>query len=364
MRNSLSLPHRISFFSSLVVLFLSGPLMISGQSITNDSLHFHRTIEVYNSEDSVKLVGTLSCPDSIGSFPLAIFISGSGPQDRYSTIGKHRPFLTISQRLNAIGIATLSFDDRGTGQSTGSIFSSGMQKELKDHQLIIHAIPDIEAQYNVRFTKFGLIGHSLGGMVALELSKNNPVDFSILLATPFEKGSELMLKQKRNIENFYQELSVEEKEMSVRNMRRIYEFVNKNKDDKSLDSLLFEEINRMDTGNLYTTEFNNGLVHKITQTSLFDIITHDPKEAGYDFASPTLFIYGSKDIQVPPEGSIKNLNRISQDTIPQVEYVLLSGLNHLLQRCKSGHPLDYFMIDEPINEMAIRVMIEWLKLKK
>jgi pimeloyl-ACP methyl ester carboxylesterase len=317
MRNQLTFPHRISFFSSLVVLFFSCPL-ISGQSMTDDSSHFHRTVEVYNSEDSVKLVGTLSCPDSTGSFPLAVFISGSGPQDRYSSIGKHRPFLLISQRLNAIGIATISFDDRGTGQSTGSIFSSGMQKELKDHQLIIHAIPDIETKHNIHFTKIGLIGHSLGGIVALELSENNPIDFSILLATPFEKGSELMIKQKRNIESFYQELSRQEKEMSVRNMKRLYEFVNENKDDKSLDSLLFEEINKIDTGDHYTTQFINGLVHQMTQTSLFDIITHDPTEAGYDFTSPTLFMYGSKDIQVPPAGSIINLDRISQDTIPQV----------------------------------------------
>ena len=362
MPNLLPFPISISFFSWLVVLFFSCPL-ISGQSITNDSAHFHRTIEVYNSEDSVKLVGTLSSPDSSGSFPLVIFISGSGPQDRYSTIGKHRPFLLISQRLNTIGIATLSFDDRGKGQSTGNIFSSGMKKELKDHQCIINSIPEIEAQHNIRFTKIGLIGQSLGGMVALELAENNPIDFSILLATPFEKGSELMLKQKRNLESFYQELSKEEKETSIKNMKRIYEFVNENKEDKSLDSLLTEEMNRMDTGDLYTAEFINGLVHQITQTALFDIITHDPTEDGYAFSSPTLFIYGSKDLQVPPGGSIKNLDRISQDTIPQVEYVLLSGLNHLLQRCESGHPLDYFMIDEPINEMAVRVMIEWLQLK-
>ena len=47
-------------------------------------------------------------------------LSGSGPQDRNSTVFGHRPFLVLADYLTRRGIAVLRFDDRGVGSSTGN----------------------------------------------------------------------------------------------------------------------------------------------------------------------------------------------------------------------------------------------------
>lgn len=357
---SISLSYKAFILSWRILLVTICALpILHAQEDHGQQQYFSTNVEVFHQKDSVLLTGTLSAPDSNGTFPLAVFISGSGPQDRFSTIGKHQPFLVLSKRLNEVGVATLSFDDRGAGESTGSIFTNTMQQELEDHQLILDAAGEIASNNKISFSKTGLIGHSQGGMIALELSQSNELDFYILLATPFENGMELMLKQKKNFESFQADLSEEEVDRSVNNMREIYEFVIENEENDDLDSLLFQMIQSMDSTNMYTKKVIDGLVYQLTKTSILDIIKYDPMEADYSFDSPTLFIYGGNDLQVSPAMSIENLDKLIKDN-DQVEYVLFSALNHLFQRADKGTPMEYFFIDETINEMALQVVTEWV----
>jgi pimeloyl-ACP methyl ester carboxylesterase len=337
----------------------------TGLNAQENSSYFSKELEVFNERDSLTLAGTLRAPDSVGEFPLAIFISGSGPQDRYSTIGRHRPFLRIANKLLEIGVATLYFDDRGTGQSSGSRFTNTMEAEMTDHQLIWDAVPAIVSDSAIQFESVGLIGHSLGGMIAMELSSTNPIDFMVLLATPFEKGTEMMLKQKELIERVsgVPENSIQ---IGLQSLRPVYSLLLEKQDDPQLDSLLLQTIEEMDTTGFYSSTMKKSLVYQLTQTVMFDILTFDPQQQEYAIDMPTLFVYGSKDLQVPPSHSIKHLNQRMADSVGTIDYVLLSGLNHLLQKSKDGHPLDYYLLDEGISPLALTVITHWLKgvLKK
>lgn len=356
---------RISIIVYLPLKFcatLFGLLTLIGSlKAQEESTYFSKHLEVFNARDSVTLAGTLLAPDSVGTFPLAIFISGSGPQDRFSTIGKHRPFLVIAKKLQEIGIASLCFDDRGMGESTGSRYTNNMKAEMHDHQLIWDAVPEIESGMDMKFSSVGLIGHSLGGMIALQLGQENDLDFSVLLATPFENGMELMLKQKENIEGLYGNLTPEQVMVTVPDMRVIYEELSEHKSHPALDSILTAKINQLDTGDLMSPTIIEGLVYQMTETIIYDILTFDPMTANYTFDAPTLFIYGSKDLQVPPSMCISNLDQLIKDTLSPVDYVLLGGMNHLLQKSKDGNPLDYFFIDEPINPVAVEVIAAWMR---
>ncbi len=322
---------------------------------------YSKPLEIINEEDSVKLAGTLIAPDSMGTYPLALFISGSGPQDRFSTIGKNRPFLFIAKELEKIGIASVCFDDRGTGQSTGSKFTNTMEVELMDHQLILDAIHEQFADDSLSFSHVGLIGHSLGGMTALELNRSNELDFLVLMATPFEKGFEMMLKQKRNIESLYDDTPEEEIEIGINNMRKVYETLIENKDHPNLDSLLTAEFNALDTGSGLSPTLINNLVYQMTNTHLYDILLYDPMKTNYSLDIPTLFIYGSKDLQVPPAGSIQNIDQLIADRISPIDYVLISGVNHLFQKSKDGSPMDYVLLKESINEIPLGIITSWME---
>ncbi len=73
-----------------------------------------------NPKAQVSLAGTLTVPRGPGSFPAAILIAGSGPQDRDETVAGHRPFLVLADHLTRKGIAVLRYDKRGIGKSTGN----------------------------------------------------------------------------------------------------------------------------------------------------------------------------------------------------------------------------------------------------
>ncbi len=62
------------------------------------------------SNDSVSLSGTLTLPDSTGTFPAILLIAGSGPNDRDETLFGHKPFFVISDHLTRNGFAVLRYD--------------------------------------------------------------------------------------------------------------------------------------------------------------------------------------------------------------------------------------------------------------
>ena len=80
----------------------------------------YTTAEVSFGNDDLTLAGTLMIPDGDGPFPIAVLISGSGQQDRDETLMGHKPFLVLADHLARAGVATLRYDDRGVGESTGN----------------------------------------------------------------------------------------------------------------------------------------------------------------------------------------------------------------------------------------------------
>ena len=58
-------------------------------------------------EVGVTLAGTLSIPMGNGPFPCVVFITGSGQQDRDSTIFEHKSFAVIADTLARQGVASL-----------------------------------------------------------------------------------------------------------------------------------------------------------------------------------------------------------------------------------------------------------------
>ena len=72
------------------------------------------------------LAGDLVLPASSGPHPAILTVAGTGPQNRYGdivladgTVLPHGRYVDISSRLAQAGIASLYWDKRGVGQSSG-----------------------------------------------------------------------------------------------------------------------------------------------------------------------------------------------------------------------------------------------------
>ncbi len=128
---------------------------------------------------------TLTVPAGVDRPPTVLIIAGSGPTDRdgNSIVGVKAGYLSrLADDLAAKGIASLRYDKRGIGGSkpAGAEQDLSISTFVDDAEQVLNwlsARPDAGA--------IVLVGHSEGGLIALELVKQR-AEFAgvVLLATP------------------------------------------------------------------------------------------------------------------------------------------------------------------------------------
>ena len=97
------------------LLCFSGLRDFSLESATTRTLTFHA--------GSDRLSGTLILPRDVAAPPVALFVHGDGPQDRYADDG-YQPF--INQLLDQ-GIGVFTWDKPGVSRSAGNWLDQSMQ---------------------------------------------------------------------------------------------------------------------------------------------------------------------------------------------------------------------------------------------
>jgi len=134
----------------------------------------------------VKLAGSLFVPLKKGPHPAIVFFHGSGPQTRESYL---RFFAVLFARQR---IATLIFDKRGTGASTGEVwYKTGDRFD----NLVADALSGVQymlGRPEIATGKIGLWGFSQGGWLApLAAARSKDIAFFIVVSgggvTPAEQ---------------------------------------------------------------------------------------------------------------------------------------------------------------------------------
>ena len=262
-------------------------------------------------------------PGSDNTAPVAVvMVSGSGLQDRDEQIFGHRPFLVIADYLARNGIASLRYDDRGFGESTGaeSVGTATTEDFMQD------ALAAVEYLRGTgRFSRIGVLGHSEGANIAFMLGALGKVDFVISLAGIGVKGDEALTAQVNRIA----ELSGQKVELSVEDFRR---------------SALMQN-----------------------QPWLSWFIDYDPTDDISGTACPVMAVNGSLDSQVIP-----SLNLVAiAEKLPEGSADGMSGgknfvkeyasLNHLFQHCTTGAPTEYRGIEETMSEELLADIAAWIR---
>jgi hypothetical protein len=150
---------------------------------------------IFAGAGGVRLAGTLTVPDDRpGSRPLAaiLLLAGSGPTDRD---GNQLPTIRtdilkqIAEALAAQGFASLRFDKRGVGGSLPLPVGVPIE-DLASWDSFVgdakQAYGYLCAQPNIDPRRTGILGHSEGGLIALDAAMAlNPVpQVLVLVSTP------------------------------------------------------------------------------------------------------------------------------------------------------------------------------------
>lgn len=319
---------------------------------------------------SVHLAGSFTKPATGKNFPVVLMITGSGPQDRDESIGKHKPFAVIADFLTRQGIAVLRVDDRGVGKSTGD-FSQATSADFATD--VLAGIDYLKTRTDIDPKKIGLIGHSEGGIIAPYVAaRSKDIAFIVLLAGPVTGGKQTMYYQavdkplamlspadRKAYGALYTKMFAIALDSQI--AKKVPEFVKTTYLDwkkSQPDSILTHLIHGTDEQVI--NQFSNGFRDFIRPWWRF-FLNYDPSK---DFASlqiPVLAFYGEKDEQVDPEANRAQINRLKKKQ-NRVTVVEIPGVNHLFQHCKKcGSVQEYLELEETFDTGTLSIMGQWIK---
>ncbi len=277
----------------------------------------YRTEEVNftNEEAHATFSGTLVYPEGYkegDKVPVLIMVTGSGAENRDEEVFDHKPFLVIADYLARHGVASLRFDDRGVGKSTGSMEGATTKDFAED------ALAGIEMLRGLKqFSKVGVLGHSEGGSVAFMLGAKQKVDFIISMAGVGAKGDTALTAQA----NRTYELMGVPMQVNVAQYR--------------------------------------AQVAQLNSSWLNYFLDYDPIPDIQGICCPVLAINGDKDVQVISSLNLKGIEM----ALPKNKKNLVKeypGLNHLFQHCTTGLPTEYAGIEETISEEVLGDIATWI----
>lgn len=283
----------LSVVSILLSLSLSAQLLISEESVVLKT-------------SSGDIFGTLKVPDSKKAIPVALLIAGSGPTDRNGNQPnmQNNSLKMIGDALFYKGIASLSFDKSGIGESRGNLKNEAnlrFEDYINDVRLWVDLLSE-----DKRFSDIVIIGHSEGSLIGMAASKNNPkVAKYVSIAGAGEKAGNILRKQLGK--------QLTGQPQSVMDM--IFSYIDKLEKGETIDNVPLSL---------------NSLFRPSVQPYMISWLKYDPQHEISKLTIPILILQGTTDIQVSTDQAelLANANTKSKK-------VIIENMNHVLKDCES-----------------------------
>ena len=304
----------------------------------------YATEEVSFTNGDAVLKGTLTLPENCDrKTPVLIMVTGSGLQNRDEELFGHKPFAVIADAFARAGIATLRYDDRGFGESTGDVVLCTTE-DLKND-----ALAGVKLLRS-RFERVGVIGHSEGGTIALMLAGERQVDFAVSLAGMIVSGAETLLAQNRRA---FESAGLPESEVEAfaRLLSDTFTAIRTRAPLPSADNYDITDALRKNYAAAlpsFRTPYMEFFLGLDLSASLSGI------------TCPVMALNGTKDTQVQCDRNIAALEAglpSNSRSVIRAE----DGLNHLFQHCVTGEVSEYKSIEETFSPEVLSEMIAWIK---
>lgn len=132
--------------------------------------------------DGEKIFGILHTPVDCSSPGPAVLIC---PGFAGSKAGKYRLFVTLAKILASNGIAVFRFDYRGSGDSEGEFEDITVDGKVNDTLICLDFLA---GHLRIDPTRLGILGRSLGGVIAVLTARRRPTIKSMALWAPVFKS--------------------------------------------------------------------------------------------------------------------------------------------------------------------------------
>lgn len=279
--------------------------------------------------------GTLTMPKAAsGKIPVVIIIPGSGPTDRdgNSNMGLNtNMYKLLAYALGKNGIASVRYDKRMIGQSTGS----QKEKDLRFEDNVDDVVSIIDIlTADERFSKVIIAGHSEGSLVGMLATRDEPIKGFISLEGAGMPGEKILTEQLKNQPEY----------ISV-GMKNV------------LDSLKRGKINYKVDPQLYS------IARPSIQGYIMSWCRYDPTIEIHKLKMPILIVQGTTDLQVPVDNGQKLRSSAKSSAI----FMLIRGMNHILKDApadKEKNMATYKQPDLPLNTEMVTDVVDFIQKLK
>lgn len=312
-----------------------------------------KEIEIRNTADNVTLSGTLTYPEGYDKMkqkdvPIVVMVTGSGQQNRDEEIFGHKPFLVIADYLARHGIASLRYDDRGVGGSSGDASTTTLQTNMGDAEFALDFVRKTKG-----FGKVGVLGHSEGGMIAFMLGAKGKPDFIVSMAAPGLRGDSVLIEQNR-IMLRYNGMTEKQCKEYCDGLRYVFDLIINGSYINETEAFAHNVEQRMGQN------LSKGFVDALCSPWMIQFLSYDPSNDIRNTICPVMAINGTSDTQVFAPSNLSAIRcLLSQNNKLNIikEY---NGLNHLFQHSLIGNPIEYSKIEETISPEVLQDMVEWI----
>lgn len=307
-------------------------------------------------EAGVTLAGELALPPTPGPHPAVVMVGGLDDGNR-----------ALKEALTGQGVAVVTYDHRGSGQSTGT-FSTWAPEVMADDALSwirwLQKHPDIDR------ARIGLIGHSQGGVAAAVVAAKatNEVAFVVLLAAI---GVPVMEWQLQQISDVAQSLGVNPTTAAklVAFQRELFQEILAVKDDADAK----QRARNSTTAHLarFTSEERTQLGLTDAQSDVFvkqagdaayrQFLAYDPRPTLRRVRCPVLALHGSADQQVSAAKNLASVvTELRSSGNPQIKALELPGLDHEFLVQSTNSPPNVPPGGGAFSFAALRLISEWI----
>jgi len=315
---------------SVIYIFLILP--ISAQLIITEENIVLKT-------ESGDIYGTLKVPANKNAIPIALLIAGSGPTDRNGNNPqmKNNSLKMISDALFNNGIASLSFDKRGIGESKNSMKDEA-ELRFEDYIQDVRLWIDLLSQ-DKRFSDIIVIGHSEGSLIGMIASQNNnKVSKYISIAGVGEPAGNILREQL-------------EKQLAIQ--------------PQAVKDMIFSYIAKLENGETIedVPPSLNSLFRTSVQPYMISWFKYNPQTEISRLTIPVLILQGTTDIQVS-----ENQSDLLAKAQPKAQRIIIDNMNHVLKDCESTDmqtqlTTTYNNPDTPLSELLTKSIISFIKSK-
>jgi len=290
----------------------------------------------------VPIGATVTIPERECQHPVCVFIGGSGRHDRHGIsgrvdLGTHEIADALSER-SWMGVR---FDTRGAGTtSLGSdVLEAGLETVIDDARAVLEYVSNHQEADRERIA---LVGHSQGGLVAMELAVAQTVSALVLLATPGRPAEQVLADQ---IVNRAKWLSLSAEQLGMQ-LEELHSFLALLRSDEDWDK------SRIPERFWYLRHSRHWYAEHLSR---------DPANLIANVKCPVLICQGAQDFQVSVERDARTLDAAARQAGLYVELVIFDELDHFFKPSSGTPNVDDYYRARHVSPQLISALQKFLE---